>query len=229
MEMKDIIKGIKKKLITRENGPASEAMENLGIKYKKNHGLSVRQIKDIAAEYINNHELALELYKEDIRELKIMSYVIEDSQTVSIEQIDEWVNALTNTEQAEQIAINLIVFNPKFYSKVFEWAENSNEYVRRTAFVLIARIAMYQKKDLDNDEYKKYIELCINKSKDNSIHVAKAISWALRRIGRLNTELYNIVLESVEEIAYYKTDYTQLISEEVSYELNDGMIKSMIK
>jgi len=229
MEMKDIVKEIKKKLRTRENGPAAEAMENLGIKYKKNHGLSVRQIKDIAADYLNNHELAIELYKEDIRELRIMSFIVENAQTVSVEQIDEWVNALTNTEQAEQIAINLIVFNPKFYSKVFEWAESSNEYVRRTAFVLIARIAMYQKKDLDNEEYKKYIELCIAKSKDNNIHVAKAISWALRRIGRLNTELYNIVLEASEEISFYKADYTQLISEEVSYELNDGMIKSMIR
>jgi 3-methyladenine DNA glycosylase AlkD len=67
------------------------------------------------------------------------------------------------------------------------------------------------------------------KAKDNNIHVAKAISWALRRIGRLNAELYNIVLEVAEEISYYKADYTQLISEEVSYELNDGMIKSMIR
>ena len=229
METREIIKEIKKKLRTRENGPASEAMENLGVKYKKNHGLSVRQIKDIAADYLNNHELALELYKEDIRELKIMSFVVENAQTVSIKQIDDWVNALTDTEQAEQIAISLIVFNPKFYSKTFVWAESDNPFVRRTAFVLIARIAMYQKKDLSNDEYKKYIELCLLKAKDSNIHVAKAISWALRRIGRLNAELYNIVLEVAEEISYYKADYTQLISEEVSYELNDGMIKSMIR
>ena len=229
MEIQEIIKKIKIKLRTKENGLASETMGNLGIKYKKNHGLSVRQIKDMAAEYFENHELALELYKEDNRELRIMSFIVENSETVSMKQVEEWVGAIKDTEQAEQIAINLLVFNPKFYPKVYDWAKSENEFIRRVAFVLIARIAMYQKKDYDIEEYKKFIELCINKSKDESINVAKAISWALRRMGRLNTELYNIVLESSEEIGYFKIHYSQLISEEVSYELNDGMIKSMIK
>ena len=229
METKELIKEIKKRLRTRENGPASEAMENLGIKYKKNHGLAVTQIKRIASEYLNNHELAIVLYKEDIRELKIMSFLVEDAKTVSVKQLDEWVNALTDTEQAEQIAINLLVYAEKCYSKINKWANSDNEYVRRATFVLIARIAMYQKKNLDNKEYKKYITLCVDKSKDSNIHVAKAISWAMRRIGRLNTELYNAVLEASEEIGYFKSDYSQLISEEVAYELNDGMIKSMIK
>ena len=229
MEIKELVKKIKIKLRTRENGPASEAMGNLGIKYKKNHGLSVTQIKQMASEYLNNHELALELHKEDTRELKIMSFIVENPETVPIKQIEEWVNVLTDTEQAEQIAINLLVFAEKCYPKIYKWADSDNEYVRRAAFVLIARIAMYKKKDLDNKAYKKYVQLCINKSKDNNIHVAKAISWALRRIGRLNTELYNIVLEASEEIGYFNSDFSQIISEEVAYELNDGMIKSMIK
>lgn len=229
MEIKELIKEIKRTIRTKENGPVSETMGNLGIKYNVNHGLSVRNIKNVASKYLNNHELAIELHKEDNRELKIMSFIVEDPQIASLEQINEWVESLTNTEQAEQIAINLLVFDTKFYPSIYDWAESDNEYIRRAAFVLIARIAMYQKKDYDNDEYKQYIELCINNAKDDSINVAKAVSWALRRIGRLNTDLHKIALEASEEIGYYKINYSDLISEEVAYELNDGMVKSMIK
>ena len=228
MGKEDTIREIKKKLRTRENGPASEAMGNLGIKYKRNHGLSVKQIKDIAAPYLNDHELAVELFKEDIREFRIMSFVIEDAETVSEEQVNEWVCSLTDSEQAEQIAINLLVFNNKFYKKINDWVKSDNQYVRRTAFVLIARIAMLHKKNYPIAEYKKLAELCRIHADDESIIVAKAISWGLRRIARLDKKLYYAVLEISEELNLRKIHYTQLIAEEIKYELNDGMIKSMI-
>ena len=228
MRKEDAIKEIKKKLRTRENGPASEAMGNLGIKYKRNHGLSVKQIKQIAEPYLNDHELAVELFKEDVREFRIMSFVIENAETVSEEQVNEWVCSLTDSEQAEQIAINLLVYNTNFYKKIADWAKSENQYVRRTAFVLIARIAMYHKKNYPIKEYLKLVELCRVHANDESIIVAKAISWGLRRMGRLDKELYYVVLDISEELNLRKTHYTQLVAEEITYELNDGMIKSMI-
>jgi 3-methyladenine DNA glycosylase AlkD len=229
MSVIEIIKELKIKVRTRENGPASEAMGNLGVKYKKNHGLSVQQIKVIAEEHKNNHDLAIALHKENTREFMLMSFIIENPVTVSFEQIEEWVSELKDTEQAEQIAINLLVFNNKFYSEIVRWSQSDNEYIRRMAFVLIARIAMLHKRKFDFDIYEEYIELCRTNVNDEKIHVAKAISWALRRIGRIETSLYNLVYETAEEIGFLKTNYTQLISEEVLYELNDGMIKSMIR
>ena len=87
---------------------------------------------------------------------------------------------------------------------------------------------MYKKQDYSIDAYKDFVELCRIHSNDEVIYVAKAISWALRRIGRLNAELYNLVYETSKEISFLKSNYSQLIYEEVFYELNDGMIKSMI-
>ena len=104
----DTLKELRRKLRTRENGPASEAMEKLGIKYNRNHGLAVREIKEIAQNYKYNHKLALELHFKDIRELVLMSFMIE------------------NPEQRKQMAKKSKQWSTrlepeKYYSKLFEY------------------------------------------------------------------------------------------------------------
>lgn len=213
------LKDLRKKLRTRENGPASEAMEKLGIKYNRNHGLAVSEIKNIAKSYKYNHELALELHLKDIRELVLMSFMVENPETVSCKQIERWLNELKDTEQAEQIAINLIAESKQCYTNIFDWTNIDNAFANRAAFVAMARIIMTKADDVNNSFIDNCIKYSVEKSDTKFINVAKAISWVLRRISRLNKEYKQTVISSINNIKDKNNTHSQIIFEEVDFEM----------
>ncbi len=57
--------------------------EHFGIKAKKALGLRIPQLRAYAKKYKNNHELALQLWKSDIHEVKILAIFIADPKQVT--------------------------------------------------------------------------------------------------------------------------------------------------
>ena len=55
------------------NGPASQSMREKGIEYKINWGVPFIELKKMAIEYGKDYDLAIELWKENIRECKILA------------------------------------------------------------------------------------------------------------------------------------------------------------
>ena len=62
------LKEIKTQLRMAMNGTASASMREKGLAYKLNFGVELPRLKQIAAQYEKNHELAQALWKENIRE-----------------------------------------------------------------------------------------------------------------------------------------------------------------
>ncbi len=224
----DTLKQLRRKLRTRENGPASDAMKALGINYKRNHGLSVKDIKDLALSYRGDNELALLLYGQDVREFRLMSYMILEHTEKNCNIIEKWLHELADTEQAEQFAINLLAETKHCLDKFEEFLKLDNEYSKRAVFVAMARIAMTKKDILHEDYYLKFIKLAEKCNSCDLVNVAKAVSWALRRIGRLNMQLRNKCIDTAKKIENKNCKYAKLIFDEVDFELNDEFIISMI-
>ncbi len=225
----EILKELRKKLRTRENGPASEAMENLGIKYKKNHGLAIKEINEITKQYKFNHNLALELYNQGIRELHLMSFMIENPETIEYIQIENWLKNLTNTEQAEQIGINLLTETTQHYNDFKNLINIENEFAVRAVFVAIAKIAMLKNEITSKNIFANFLNLCTVKADTSAINIAKAISWAIRRIGRIDNNLRAKCLQLIENIKEQNYKHSQLIYSEVYFELTDEAIINQIE
>ena len=227
-ENKEILRNLRRKLRTRENGPASDAMSALGIKYKRNHGLSINHIKEISKEYKYNNDLAKLFYEQDVREIKLLAFMILEHTQENCDTITKWINNLEDTEQAEQFAINLLA-ETKYCLPLFsEYAQINNQFSQRAVFVSIARIAMTKGNIVDNETYNNFIKLCTAHSGTEYINVAKAISWALRRIGRINRKYKDLVLQSTKNISNNNAPHLQLILDEVNFELTDEFIVSTI-
>ena len=54
------------------NGVVSQSMREKGLDYKLNFGIELPRLKEIASRYEKNHEVAQALWKENIRECKIL-------------------------------------------------------------------------------------------------------------------------------------------------------------
>ena len=70
--MHETVREIKGKLRLFMNGVLSQSLREKGIKYRLIFGVELPRLKEIAAGYEQNHDLAQALWKEDIRECKIL-------------------------------------------------------------------------------------------------------------------------------------------------------------
>ena len=72
----DQLKAIKTQLRLAMNGAASQSMREKGLVYKLNFGVELPRIKEIAALFPKDHQLAQALWKEEIRECKILATMV---------------------------------------------------------------------------------------------------------------------------------------------------------
>jgi 3-methyladenine DNA glycosylase AlkD len=95
--------------------------------------------------------------------------------------------------------MNLFEKTPLAWKKIRDWAERDEEFVKRTAFSLIACLAWHNKEAADE----KFIELfpmIKQGATDERNFVKKAVNWALRNIGKRNPNLNKAAIKAAKEI-----------------------------
>ena len=103
MDIKEQLKDIKTQLRLSMNGAVSQSMREKGLVYKLNFGVELPRIKMIAEGYEKNHDLAQALWKEEIRECKILAGMLQPIETFYPEIADIWVENIRNIEIAESL------------------------------------------------------------------------------------------------------------------------------
>lgn len=174
----------------------SKNMKKFGITYVKSYGLRLPQIRKIAKLCGKNHELALKLWDYGYHETYLLATMVEDPEKVTSKQLDIWVYEFYSWDLVDQACINLLRFLPEAHENIFIWCHSDEEFVKRTAYSLIAVLAVHEKElDFDN-----YFDILVEGSKDNRNFVKKAVNWALRQIGKINKENNQKVLKLSEEL-----------------------------
>ena len=85
------------------------------------------------------------------------------------------------------------------YQKAVEWSSNDKEFIKRAGFVLMARLAVSDKK-ADDEEFVRFLPLVKKGSTDSRNFVKKAVNWALRQIGKRNVALNGMAIRAANEI-----------------------------
>ena len=92
-----------RRLKTEMNGAVVGAMQDRGVDYPLSYGVSVATIREIAAGYAPDHSLALLLFRQQVRELRLAAAFIDDPESVTSRQMDEWAEAFDRAEIVEQV------------------------------------------------------------------------------------------------------------------------------
>lgn len=136
----ETLRQIKTELRLSMNGPASTAMRERGLVYKMNFGVEVPRLKAIASNFPHTHELAQALWKEDIRECKILATMLQPTDGFDEDIADVWIEQVNNIELVEQLTMNLFSKLSYAPSIAFKWIADEREYVQSCGFLLTARL-----------------------------------------------------------------------------------------
>lgn len=141
----DLLRDIRRRCRMAMNGMASASMRNMGLDYKLNFGLVIQQIKDLAASYQPDAELAEALWSEGTRELKILATMLYPLSEFTPCVAGRWVAEIPNQEIREQACLNLFQKLDFAQDIAIRWSGNTDAKTRTTAYWLLARILLSKK------------------------------------------------------------------------------------
>ena len=190
-ETHEIIKDIKSKFRLYMNGPVSQSMREKGVDYKINFGIEYPRIKEIAAEYEKNHDVAQELWKDNIRECKILAGLLQPVDTFYPEIAEIWIEGMHLPELAEYTVMNLFQYLPYASDVVFGWIADDREYFQVCGYLLMARLLMKGMK-LNERAEAEFLDQAFTALENDGTNVRRAASVALRKFGIQSLSLIHI-------------------------------------
>ncbi|MDR0431225.1 MAG: DNA alkylation repair protein [Tannerellaceae bacterium] len=135
-----MLNDIRSKLRTAMNGVVSTSMREYGVDYRLNFGVSLPEIRKIAAQYTKDSVLADTLWAQNVRELKIMATLLHPVEGFTREKAVRWVADIRYQEIAEQYNVNLLQYLSFAEELADSWIIRDEEFVVVTGFLLYARL-----------------------------------------------------------------------------------------
>ena len=179
-EVHETIRDIKSKFRLFMNGMVSQSMRDRGLEYKLNFGIEYPRIKELAAQYEPNHDLAQALWKENIRECKIMAGLLQPVDTFYKEIAEIWIEDMRYPELAEYTVMNLFQNLPYASEVVFPWMADERLYFQKCGFLLIARLFMKGMK-LNERAEAEFLDQAFTALEEDNMMLQKDATLAIRK------------------------------------------------
>jgi 3-methyladenine DNA glycosylase AlkD len=216
------------KLNEKAKSDQLEGMARFGIVGDQRMGVSVPDMRKIAKEIGKDHQLALELWDTGIPEAMIVAGMVAEPDKLTEIQMEDWVVDINSWDVCDQVCMNLFEKSSYAEQKIYEWSEREEEFVKRTAFALIACLAWHDK-DANDQEFTKYFPVIKNGSTDDRNFVKKAVNWALRNIGKRNINLNKAALQVAREIQAVDSKSARWIASNAIRELESDKVQARLK
>ncbi|MDY4411335.1 MAG: DNA alkylation repair protein [Prevotella sp.] len=142
IEIESKLKEIKRSFRLMMNGPASQSMREKGVEYHLNWGVPLMELRTMAKELGQDYHLAIALWKEDIRECKILATLVMPHDQMPKDIAALWMEQVRSQEMAEMLAFNLLQYVDYAPEIAYEWMASSQPTYLICAFDIVGRLFM---------------------------------------------------------------------------------------
>ena len=186
-ECREKIKNIKRSFRLVMNGPTSRSMHQKGIDYKINWGVPLIELQKMAEEYSRDEGLAIELYKEDIRECKILATMLMPLERMHSEMAEAWMDQCPSQEIAEMLAFNIFQHLTYASELAYQWMSSSNPFSQIASYQILSRLFM-KGKEPRAFEMTEFLDQVVVALQDGNMGVRHAAYNSLMRFADLGEE-----------------------------------------
>jgi 3-methyladenine DNA glycosylase AlkD len=176
-----------------------KGMARYGIKVADAYGVSIYELRKVAKRLGVDHDLALALWATGNHEARLLACFVDDPRAVSKQQLEAWVRDFDSWDICDQATTSLFDQTEHGWCKAVEWAGRKGEWVKRAGFALMAGLAVHDK-SAPNRAFLKLLPVIERGAFDDRNYVKKAVSWALRNIGKRNRTLNAAATACAERI-----------------------------
>lgn len=224
LSLESIIGGLE----SLSNPSSLEGMARFGITPGRAYGISIPELRRMAKCIGKDHVLAASLWAYGYRETQILASMVDDVQYVTEKQMEQWVSEFDYWEICDQCCMNLFEDMPCAYEKAVLWSHREEEFVKRAGFVLMARLAVSDKKATD-ENFIAFFPMIKEGALDKRNFVKKAVNWALRQIGKRNLSLNARAIELAEELQQTGNTSARWVAADAIRELTGEKVQQKLK
>lgn len=193
------VKDVLRELAALADPRVREKMSHFGVHVEKAHGIRAPQLHRLAKQIGKNHELAEQLWASGIHEAKVLAALIGEPGKVTEAQMERWARGFDSWDVVDGACCYLFAHATPAWEKAVAWSRRREEYVKRAGFSLMAYLA-YKDKQAPNQRFVRLLRIIQRQAGDERNFVKKAVNWALRNIGKRNTQLNRAAIRTAEEI-----------------------------
>ena len=201
-------------------------MARVGIDVTQALGVSMPDIRATAKTCGVDHALSLELWTTGIHEARILATLVADPDAQTELERERWVLDITSWDLCDSAA-DLFGHAPAHSSVIEAWVRRPEAFVKRCAFSMMARRAVWAKQAPDQ-EFLGYLPMIRRAATDDRNEVKKGVSWALRQIGKRNRALHSAAIDEAERILLLGTPSARWIAREGLRELRSEKTRSRL-
>jgi 3-methyladenine DNA glycosylase AlkD len=222
------VEDVLKRLRARARSDRLEGMARFAMTTEQRLGVSVPDMRKIAKETGKDHKLALELWRTGIPEARIVAAMIDDHERLTEDQMEDWVKDINSWDVCDQVCMNLFEKTPLAWRKILDWSRRDEEFVKRTAFALIACLAWHDK-EAEDERFIKFFPVIRRGATDERNFVKKAVNWALRNIGKRNRNLNRAAVKAAKEIRRVDSRSARWIASDALRELESEAVQKRLR
>ena len=198
MDIQQQVKEIKQSFRQMMDGAVAASMRTKGVDYKLNWGATLPRLREKAEEIGKNYDLAIALWKENVRECKILATMIMPPSEVLPEVIDIWMEQTPTQEIAEQAAFNLYQYLTYAPEKAYTWMASAEPLYQLCGFHIITRLFMNGQEPNERG-INEFIDQAIVALQGESIPVRKAAMAAVQRFANLGLVYERIAKSALKQ------------------------------
>ena len=192
------IKEIKRSFRQMMDGAVAQSMRDKGVDYHLNWGATLSRLRAKADEIGSNYDLAVALWKENVRECKILATMIMPPKEVLPEVIDIWMEQTPTQEIAEQAAFNLYQYLPFAPEKAYTWIAYDKPLFQLCGFHILTRLFMNGQEPNERG-INEFIDQALAALQGDSLPVRKAAMSSLQRFAELGLVYERIAKSALKQ------------------------------
>lgn len=196
-DVNETVKEIKRSFRLLMNGVASQSMREKGTSYSVNWGCSLGDLSQMAKQYGKNYHLAIALWKENIRECKILATLIMPPEQLDADIVDIWVADIHTQDLAEIASFNLFQYLPYASVLAYQWMATDDKIKQICAYQILSRLFM--RGVVPNDRgINEFLDQCSVALQHEDVGVRHAAMNCIVRFCALGDEYHQIATKALQ-------------------------------
>jgi 3-methyladenine DNA glycosylase AlkD len=203
-------------------------MQRFGIDTRSALGVGVTELRSVARRLGHDHELAAALWDSGIHEARMLATMVDEPALVTRAQMDAWIEAVGSWDLCDGLCGNLFDRTPFAFDKAVEWSGRDGEFVKRAGFALMAWSAVHRKDEPD-ERFAAFLPTIRAQASDDRNYVKKAVSWALRQIGKRSRGLNAQAIRTAKQIERVDDRAARWIARDALRELESSAVQDRLR
>lgn len=197
------VKEIKQSFRLAMDGATAQSMRQKGLDYHLNWGVTLPRLQEMAREIASGHpplyQLALALWKENVRECKILATMLMPPDEMLPEVADIWMEQVPTVEVAEQAAFNLFQHLPYAAEKAFLWLSSPDDLPQICGYHVLSRIFL-RRQEFNERAINEFVDQSLCALQSANPLLQKAAMQALIRFSEMGLVYERIARSAIRTI-----------------------------